>query len=315
MKAFVIGASNIDIIARSSKMVVAADSNIGTVEKDPGGVGRNIASALNAMGFEVTLLTALVDDDYGRFIASDLERQGIRLCCKPFNGADDHTGVYCCIMDADGSLVCAVNDMAINSHLNPDLVAGHLDEINAADYVVFDANLPQETIDYISKLDVKLVSDCVSTLKAPKLQNSLENLYLLKANFLEACTLAEAQGVEQDADGLDEVMQALVAKGLRRAIISLGGDGAFCYEVSGTGTRGYEAKVPEGLDVVSTNGCGDVLIAAFLRAMSEGLPMEDALNYGQAASGINAESMEAVSPNLSYESVKRKAEERYEQIH
>ena len=67
--------------------------------------------------------------------------------------------------------------------------------------------------------------------------------------------------------------------------------------------------------MVSTNGCGDVLIAAFLRAMSEGLPMEDALNYGQAASGINAESMEAVSPNLSYENVKRKAEERYEQIH
>ncbi len=315
MKVFVVGASNIDVIARSSEMVVAADSNIGTVEKDPGGVGRNIASALNAMGFEVTLLTALADDDYGRLISADLERQGIRLCQEPFCESDDHTGVYCCIMDADGTLVCAVNDMAINKHLNPELVAKHLDAINSADYVVFDANLPQETINYLSKLDVKLIADCVSTLKAPKLQNCLEDLYLLKANFLEACTLAETGGVELNADGLDEVMQALVAKGLRRAIISLGGEGAFCYEVSGTGTRGYEAKVPEGLEVVSTNGCGDVLIAAFLRAMSDGLPIEDALNYGQAASGINAGSMEAVSPNLSYENVKKKAEERYEQIH
>ena len=106
----------------------------------------------------------------------------------------------------------------------------------------------------------------------------------------------------------------IVSKGLRRAIISLGREGAFCYEVSGTGTRGMDAKVFPNLNVVSTNGCGDVLLAGFLRAMSEGFPLEDSLWYGQAASGINAESMEAVSPALSFENVRKKVEEYYEQI-
>ena len=57
MKAFVVGASNVDIIAKSEGKTVAGDSNPGTVEKAPGGVGRNIAFALKSLGFEVSLGT------------------------------------------------------------------------------------------------------------------------------------------------------------------------------------------------------------------------------------------------------------------
>ena len=311
---WVIGASNVDIIARSNDMVIAADSNAGTVEKSSGGVGRNIAAALNALGFDVTLITAIAEDEDGRFLASGLQETGIKLCGKPFPAAENRTGVYCCIIDGDGSLVCAVNDMRINEKLNPQMIEEYKESLKRVDYVVFDANLPQQTIEELSKLDVKLVADCVSSFKAPKLSEALEHLYLLKANFLEACSVAGIEGAEPDSEGLEAVMEALVAKGLRRAIISLGKEGAFCYEVSGTGTRGVDAKVFPNLNVVSTNGCGDVLLAGFLRAMSEGLPMEDALWYGQAASGINAESMETVSPALDFENVRRKVEEYYEQI-
>ncbi len=314
MKVWVVGASNIDIIARSNAPVIAADSNVGTVEKAPGGVGRNIAFALNALGFDVSMLTAIADDENGRMIADGMEKAGIRLCIAPFDGRQYSTGVYCCIMDGDGSLVCAVNDMRINEKISPALIAEHKDDLESCDYVVFDANLAPETIKAIASTDTRLVADCVSSIKAPKLNDVLERLYLLKANFIEACTLAGTEGLEPDEEGLQTVMEALVAKGLRRAIISLGRKGAFCYEVSGTGTRGVDAPVLENLNVVSTNGCGDVLLSGFLRAMAEGFPIEDSLYYGQAASGINSESMEAVSPALNFENVKKKVEESYEQI-
>ena len=311
---WVIGASNVDIIARSKDMVIAADSNAGTVDKAPGGVGRNRADALNALGFEVTFITAIADDGDGRFLADAIRQKGIKLCNEPFPAGENRTGVYCCIMDDDGAMVCAVNDMGITGRLTPDLVTGYRDEMLQADYLVLDANLPIETIKALSSLDVRIVADCVSAAKVDRFSDILERLYLLKANFLEACALAEIEGAEPDSEGLEAVMEALVAKGLRRAIISLGKEGAFCYEVSGTGTRGVDAKVFPNLNVVSTNGCGDVLLAGFLRAMSEGFPMEDALWYGQAASGINAESMEAVSPQLNFENVRKKVEEYYEQI-
>lgn len=314
MKVWVFGASNIDIIARSNEPIIAADSNVGAVEKAPGGVGRNIAAALKALGFDVALVTAIADDADGRLISSELEKLGIKLSSKPYTGKDDRTGVYCCIMDGDGSLVCAVNDMKINRRLSPDLVKEYKDSLESCDYVVFEANLPHETIKALASLDVPLVADCVSTIKADKLADVLEDLYLLKANFAEASALAGIEGAEPDRNGLDRIMNALIAKGLRRAIISLGRGGAFCYEVTGTGTRGYEEKVIAGLNVVSTNGCGDVLLAAFLRSLAEGYPMDEALRLGQVASGLNSESMEAVSPQLSFKKVIEKAEEKYEQI-
>jgi sugar/nucleoside kinase (ribokinase family) len=308
MNVWVVGASNVDVIAKCRDKVIAADSNIGTVEKASGGVGRNIACALKAMGFDVSFITAIADDEYGHLVAAELKKRGIKLCSEMLSGPDDRTGVYCCIFDNDGTLVCAVNDMDITQNLTPKMVLKHKAELNASDYVVIDANLPVETIKAIAALDVKLVADCVSTVKALRLNDVLESIFLLKANFFEACALAEVEGVEPDEEGLQTIMEALVAKGLRRAIISLGGKGAFCYEVSGTGTRGYEAPVIDGLEVVSTNGCGDVLLAGFLRTLADGLPMEDAMDYGQMASGINARSMVAVSSELSYELVKKRME-------
>lgn len=313
-KVVVIGASNMDVIAKSNEAIIAGESNIGSISKAPGGVGRNIAFALKALGFDVSILTAVADDQYGKAIAKGLEAEGISMVLPPFDSSECSTGVYLCIFDSDGSLNVAVNDMKINEKLNAKVIEDNRALLESADYVVFEANLDTQTIKAISNLGVKLVADCVSSLKAPRLAESLESLYLLKANFTEACTLAGLEGIEPDNDGLDSVMQALVAKGLRRAIISLGKNGAFCYEVTGTGTRGYDAKIMPNLNVVSVNGCGDVLLSGFLRALSEDMDLYEALLHGMAASGINAESMEAVSKELNFEKVKIKVEENYEQI-
>lgn len=313
-KVVVIGASNIDVIARSDDPIIAGDSNCGTVRKAPGGVGRNIAFALKALEFDVSMLTAVADDEYGNIILAGIRDAGIELVQQPLDSKKYSTGVYCCTFDGDGSLVCAVNDMKINETLSPELIEKNREYLESCDYVVFEANLAVPTIKAIASLDVKLVADCVSVVKTPKLAESLENLYLLKANFAEACTLADVEGVEPDNEGIETVMQALVAKGLRRAIISLGKNGAFCYELTGLGTQGFDAKIMPNLKVASVNGCGDVLLAGFLRALSENMTLYDALLYGMAASGINAESLEAVSPELNFENVKRKYEENYEQI-
>ena len=315
MKVIVVGASNMDIIARSSETIIGGDSNIGKVEKAPGGVGRNIARAMKALGMDVSILTAVANDESGDVLISGLKSDGIAVIPGPEVGDNAHTGIYCCIIDKDGSLVCAVNDMSINESLDSKLINDRKEALEDADFLVFEANLPIQTIEALTGLDVNLIADCVSTTKAPRLGSVLESLYMLKANFAEACILAGVQGALPDADGLDEVMNALVSKGLKRAIISLGRDGAFCYEVTGTGTRGFEAGALPEDNVISSNGCGDVLLAGFLRGMSEGMTSQEALVFGQAASAINSGSLEAVSPELNYENVKRKADEYYEQLH
>ena len=301
-RVFVVGASNMDICAKSLKPVLDADSNIGSVSTSCGGVGRNIAVALKYLGFDVSFLTAVADDAFGRTILESLADSSIEAVAAPYRGEGLSTGVYSYILDSNGTLLCGINDMGINDALTPAAIDERKDVINGADYVVFEANLPHETIVRLGQLaddGARLVADCVSATKCVKLLDVLGDLFLLKANYSEACTLA---GMDDSApkDPL-AVAQRLAGKGLERGIITLGGDGAFCFEVHAFEEGGLEwcrVEPPKGAEVVNTNGCGDVLLAGFLCALSKGCGLKDALWFGQKAASVNARSVEAVSEEL-----------------
>lgn len=49
---------------------------------------------------------------------------------------------------------------------------------------------------------------------------------------------------------------------------------------------------------MNANGCGDVLLAGFLAALSKERSLKDALEFGQYAASVNAMSNEAVAKEL-----------------
>ncbi len=326
-RVFVIGASNMDICAKSDMSIIAEDSNIGKVSTASGGVGRNIAVALKYLGFDVLFLTAIANDTFGRSILSSLENCGIEtvlpllgsstdisslaksnLSNANLNNSNLRTGVYSYILDCNGALCCGINDMSINEELKPEIVLQHNNVLKEASYVVFETNIPQETIKVLGELasqsgedmkNMKLVADCVSISKCKKLLPILDSLYLLKANYQEACTLVnvESSGPKDPK----AIAQKLAGLGLQRGIITLGKDGAFCFECHGFengGLEWYRVLPPFGADVINTNGCGDVLLSGFLKALSKGESLKSALESGQHAASINAKSNDAVSREL-----------------
>ena len=308
-RVFAVGASNMDICAKSSTPIREADSNIGAVSTACGGVGRNIAVALGRLGFEVSFLTALADDAFGRDIMASLKADSVEPVAPLFSGdglrKELRTGVYSFILDSNGALLCGINDMGINEELTPAFVGEHNDALRSADYVVFEANIPQETIEYLGSLageGLKLAADCVSVSKCTKLSGVLGDLYLLKANYGEACALAGMEDASERGGAKDPlaVAQRLAGKGLERGIITLGRDGAFCFELQafeGGGLEWYRV-VPPTSEIVNANGCGDVLFAGFLAALSKGKNLKEALEFGQYAASVNAMSDEAVSKEL-----------------
>ncbi len=324
-KVFVIGASNMDICAKSSMPIIEEDSNIGKVSTSCGGVGRNIAVALKYLGFDVSFLTAIANDTFGNSILTSLKDCGIDTVIPLFESTKDspnlRTGVYSYILDSNGSLSCGINDMSINEELTPEIVSKYNNILEEASYVVFETNIPQETIKALGKLatqesqekkdngntrEIKLVADCVSISKCKKLLPILKDLYLLKANYQEACTLAglECHEMNLECHGQKDpllVAQKLAGLGLQRGIITLGKDGAFCFECHGFengGLEWYKVSPPFGEDVINTNGCGDVLLSGFLKALSKGESLKSALESGQRAASVNAKSNDAVSREL-----------------
>ena len=75
----VIGGMNMDIGGSPAGELRLRDSNPGTVSLRPGGVGRNIAHDLRLLGLEVSLVSALGDDPFGRALLESCEALGLDM--------------------------------------------------------------------------------------------------------------------------------------------------------------------------------------------------------------------------------------------
>ncbi len=295
----VIGASNMDICAKGFSSLRKGDSNVGQITNACGGVGRNIAVALKRLGLDVQFLTAIANDSMGQSLVSSLKTDGLDLLLPLLDSKNYRTGVYSYIVDSEGSLVYGVNDMSINECLTSSTVLCASDVLKTVDCVVFEANMPKETIETLAKMDYRLAADCVSVVKARKLKGVLDKLFLLKANYAEACELAGMKaGEEQDPYA---VAQKLAGKGLQRGLITLGSHGAFCFNVhafENGGFEWYKVEPPKDGDVFNTNGCGDAFFAGFIKSYLEEDNMKKALEFGQRVASVNARSDEAISKEL-----------------
>ena len=105
-----------------------------------------------------------------------------------------------------------------------------------------------------------------------------------------------------DAASLNAAADALLATGLRRVFISLGGDGVFAADHSG---RVHVPCCPG--EMVNTTGCGDAGMAAIAWAYLEGTGLEDTARAAMAAGAIAMESAETINPDMSARLLRRRA--------
>ena len=217
----VVGGVNLDIGGRPHGELVAADSNPGQVRMSLGGVGRNIAHNMALMGLDVRMLTAFGDDMNAQRIAASCGELGIDIsqCLTVPGGA---TSTYLFITDGHGDMALAVSDMEIYEHVTPAFLAGRARLLQNAQLLVVDTNIPAQSIAWLAEnIRLPIFADPVSTAKAEKLRPVLGKLHTLKPNRLEAELLS---GVSiTDAASLNAAADALLATGLRRVFISLGG--------------------------------------------------------------------------------------------
>lgn len=283
----VVGGMNVDIGGRPLKRPVAKDSNPGKVSVRPGGVGRNIAHNLRLLGMEVKLLGAVGADEHGGLLLQSCAVHGIdtSLCLR---AEDENSSTYLYITDEHGDMQLAVADMDVTARLTPAVMAERLDALNAARAVVLDANLPEETLQYLaSHLTAPLYADPVSTAKAGRMQAILPRLAGFKPNALEAQTLTGESDPELAA-------RALVSAGVRRAFLSLGRQGMLAADAENL------LQLPcEEARVLNTTGAGDAAMAAIVCAGVRGFDLEQSLRFALKAGAIATECVEANNPELS----------------
>ena len=299
--AVVVGGVNLDIGGTPFAPLVGQDSNPGRVRTSLGGVGRNIAHNMALLGLDVRLITALGDDLNAQKITTSCIELGIDLA-PSLQVPGGTTSTYLFLTNEKGDMALAVSDMEIYDHLTPRYLSTKEQLLNNARLVVCDTNIPAETLQWIAEnCRAPVFVDPVSTAKAGKVKPVLGRLHTLKPNRIEAELLS---GVAiTDDKSLSAAADALLATGLHRVFISLGGEGVYAAD-----HLGGRVKVPcFPARMVNTTGCGDAFMAALAWSWLEGLGLDESARAGLAASAIAMEGEETINPELDVSALRERA--------
>ena len=282
-RAVVIGAVNMDICGRSAAGLIPRDSNPGAVSFSVGGVGHNIAVDLRRLGLDVSLIAAIGGDIYGGSLMKSCMDDGLDMSLARLI-PEARSSCYLYINDEKGDLALAVCDTDISVGIDPAYLSGLLPEINSADALVVDGNLPPETLLWIARsVSVPIYADPVSVTKSRRLIPILPYLRAIKPNDLEA---AELTG---ENDPLPAA-KALIAAGVQRVFVTLGQKGMLAADGNEIITVPSCAK-----KLRSTAGAGDAVTAAMVCADLSGLSLAGSADF---ASRVASDVIASESPFL-----------------
>jgi pseudouridine kinase len=295
----VFGAANVDIAASTTLALAAGDSTPGRITTAAGGVGRNIAENLARLGHPTRLVTAVGDDLQGQFLRDHTRRAGVDVSAWVVLPGQT-TGTYLSLNNPDGSLLAAVNDMAVLGLLTPSHLASHTARLANARAWVVDCNISEACIDWVmhNSAGKPVFVDGVSSHKCLKVLPYLAQIHTLKINRLEAQALTGLP-VNSAAQAI-AAAQSLCALGTQNVVVSLGSGGVCWSSLSGHG------QLPAlQVSVVNSNGAGDALTAGLVHGALADWPLDQAVHFANACAALTMLSASANHPDLSEANVSR----------
>lgn len=264
----VIGASNVDIIAKSSKKLENDTSTIGNIKLVPGGVGRNIVDNLSRLHVYTMFISVFGKDVLGKFLIDSMDNKYINLEHSIYNAND--TSKFLNILNNEENY--GINDIKNINALNISFFHKKMPIIDTMEYLVLDMNLDQDALEYIIiTAKTKIICEATSSIKCKKIINVLGNIYILKANFTEACVIADCSlNVSYE-----ELINKLMSKGVKKTYITLGDKGAI-YADEGIKIH---LKNKKAINKCNTLGAGDVFMSAVMYGETQELSHIDIMLF------------------------------------
>ena len=186
-KIFVIGSSNTDMVIKSEKIPVPGETVIGgTFMMNPGGKGANQAVAAARMGGNVTFVSKIGNDLFGKQSVEGYIAEGIKtdfIFTDPVNPS----GIALITVDAKGEN-CIVVAPGANATLCPNDILKAKNEIETSELLLLQLEIPMETVEYAAEIACnKGVRVILNPAPAQTLSNKLlKCLYMITPNKTEA---------------------------------------------------------------------------------------------------------------------------------
>ena len=278
-KVVILGVFVADTAYRGSRMPKMGETILGnSFVLGPGGKGSNQAVAAGKLGADVTIITRLADDDFGKMAMETWGNANVKGAVKystnSYTGAafifiDDKTGDNAIIIAPGAASEISLKDIHENSKI-----------ISTTD--VFLTQLEQPISAAKEGLQVAKANGKITILnpapaaKLPKEVFGLCDFMTPNETETEALTGLPVRN-EKEAETAAKFLNEL---GVRTPIITMGEQGAFLHE------HGLIPAFDVG-EVVETTGAGDAFNGGFAVALSEGKSALEAVKFGCATASIS----------------------------
>jgi pseudouridine kinase len=295
-----IGASNMDITSFASTELIKKDSNPGKTKYTLGGVARNIAHNIAALKNDSYLISVFGDDSYGRKLYRETKAAGVDVS-HSHRLNDERTSTYHSIIDRNGELQTAVNDMDILKKLSPELLNQSKSLIERAGLLVFDCNLTEDTLEWLFKNsgNVPIFVDPVSSHKAEIIRNWLSYIHTIKPNRSESEKLS---GIK--INSIEDAHATTLwfhERGVQRVILSMGAEGVYYSELDYI--SGYSPALS--VNIANTTGAGEAMMAGLVHCGLIGMDLQESIQFSQQCAALMLSSKSADSLTLSPFSVEK----------
>jgi pseudouridine kinase len=293
----IVGAMLLDTKGKPSAGLEPGTSNPGSIRYTRGGTARNVAENLAHLGADAILVSAIGDDPTGERLLDQTAGSGVNVdYVVKIQG--QNTGAYIALLDSDGSLSVALDDVTVMEHITPGYLNQHRRLFRDAQMVMIDGSLTttamQTAVRLATSYGKPLCADPSSARLAYKLRPHLSELRLVVPNEVEAAELCQVDFYGHDPDASLEMARQLVRLGVETVVLTLSD---FGLDYATFDETGY---IPANYsEIVDSTGTGDAVTAAIMFGMLNQLSTIESIRLGAAAASLTLQTTETAVPDLS----------------
>ncbi len=268
------------MVVKAKKLPLPGETVLaGTFFMNAGGKGANQAVAAARLGGNVTFVSKVGNDIFGKQTVESLKKDMINTDFV-FTDEKAPSGTALILLNEEGEN-CIVVAPGANANLLPSDIE-KVKDISSAEIILMQLEIPMETIAFIAKkAKANHQKVIINPAPAQKLDDELLNgLFLVTPNETEATLLTGVTVLNDET--ASQAAHIFLNKGVQNVIITLGKQGA--YFQNNTLKLKINAPIVQAMD---TTAAGDTFSGAIAVAITEKMDWEIAIRFAIEAASVS----------------------------